>query len=387
MPARYYYQQAIISVIDITNKKIMKKILVVSNHFYPYVGGLEKFVLELSYSLANKGNKVDVLTFQYKILKHIEKKDNIRIIRLPCFEILGETYSIPKIFNYKYMALKRELLKEHYDVVFTNTRFFTSTFMGYKLAKKIKARLIHIEHGNKFVIHKNPLVTAAAWIYDQTWGRLVISNAEIVVGISKECVSFAKRLGAKKTVVIHNSIHTNQFKKIITIKVKETTITYVGRLIYAKGIQHLIEAVKDKETTIQIVGDGPYKKNLETLSKNLNVKTHFLGRKDQKEIVEILSKTDIFINPSYSEGLPTSVLEAGAIGLPIIATDVGGTNEIIDNEINGLLIEPRSSVAIKNALAILEDKKIREQFSKNIKEKVLSNFDWNKATEEFERLI
>ncbi len=365
----------------------MKKILLVSNHFHPYIGGLEKFVFELSYSLANKGNKVDVLTFQYKKLKHIEKKDNIRIIRLPCFEILGETYSIPNFFDPQYTTLKRELLKEQYDVVFTNTRFFTSTFIGYKLAKKIKARLIHIEHGNQFVLHKNPLVTAVAWIYDQTWGRLVVSNAEIVVGISKECVNFAKKLGAKKTVVIHNSIHTKQFKSFITKRVKETTITYVGRLIYAKGIQHLIEAVKDKDATIQIVGDGPYKKSLETLSKNLNVKTNFWGQKNQKEIIEILSNTDIFINPSYSEGMPTSVLEAGAIGLPIIATDVGGTNEIIDNEINGLLIKPRSSEAIEKALKRLEDNKLREQFSKKIKEKVLSKFDWNKAAEEFERLI
>ena len=80
-------------------------------------------------------------------------------------------------------------------------------------------------------------------------------------------------------------------------------------------------------------------------------------------------------------------MEAGAIGLPIIATDVGGTNEIIDHEINGLLIKPRSSKTIKTALERLENKKIREKFSKNIKEKVLSNFDWDKTVEKFEGLI
>ncbi|MBN1175967.1 glycosyltransferase family 4 protein [Candidatus Woesearchaeota archaeon] len=365
----------------------MKKILIVANHFYPYVGGLEKFALELSNGLAKKGNKVDVLTFQYKQLKEFEKKNNINIIRLPCFEILGDTYSIPKVFSFEYKKLRKKILNEKYDVVITNTRFFTSTFIGLKLAQKMKSKFIHIEHGNKFVTHKNPIVTIAAWIYDQTLGRFVISKANLVVGISKKCVSFSKKLGAKKTTTIHNSIHTSQFSKIKSEKNKKTTITYVGRLIYAKGIQHIIEAVKGKDYVLNVVGEGPYKKELEKLSFKLKVKVNFLGQKNQKEIIKILSESDIFVNPSYSEGLPTSVLEAGAIGLPIIATDVGGTNEIIDDGINGILIKSKSVDEIKKALKKLENKKLRSEFSKKIKEKVKNNFDWTKTIEKFENII
>ncbi|MCF7799364.1 glycosyltransferase family 4 protein [Candidatus Woesearchaeota archaeon] len=365
----------------------MKKILIVANHFYPYIGGLEKFVLELAKGLAKKGNKVDVLTFQYKKLKNIEKKDQIQIIRMPCFEILGDAYSIPKIFNKKYKEIKKRILKEKYDVVFTNTRFFTSTYIGYKLAKKMKSKFIHIEHGNKFVTHSNPIVTACAWIFDQTLGRFVISRADKVVGISKKCAEFSKKLGAKEITVIHNSIHTKEFRKTSTIKNKKTTITYVGRLIYAKGVQQLIEAISESEYKLQIVGDGPYKKNLEKLSKDLKVDAIFLGQKNQEEIINILSSTDIFVNPSYSEGLPTSVLEAGALGIPIIATDVGGTNEIIDDKQNGLLIKPKNVKEIKQALKVLEDENKRKKYSKEIKKKIENNFDWEKTIKKFEEII
>ncbi|PIN81804.1 hypothetical protein COV13_00230 [Candidatus Woesearchaeota archaeon CG10_big_fil_rev_8_21_14_0_10_32_9] len=347
----------------------MKKILLISNHFYPYKGGLENYVLNLAKGLNQNEYEVDVLTYNHKNLASYENYYGLNIIRLPCWEILGETYSIPKIFNTEYEKIISKILETKYDVVITNTRFFTISFLGMLLAKKINCKYIHTEHGNKHVIHKNPLVTVLAWIYDQTLGRAVFSNANIVVGISKQCVSFAKKMGAKKTKLIYNSINLSEYKKVKTnlqqrlnISPKTKIITYVGRLIYAKGIQDLIQATTEmKSVQLIIIGEGPYRQKLEQLAKETNQKIIFTGELDKQQVIEYLSISDLFVNPSYSEGLPTSVLEAAAIGVPIIATDVGGTREIIQKN----LIKPKDVKELKKTIIkVLKEKQKKVNLNK-----------------------
>ncbi len=120
-------------------------------------------------------------------------------------------------------------------------------------------------------------------------------------------------------------------------------ITFVGRLIEAKGVQDLIEAYCHlifpkihPKLELWIIGDGNYRKQLEAQAANCpSIK--FLGEQSHNIVMEYLKQTDIFVNPSYSEGLPTSVLEAASLGLPIVATDVGGTREIIEHRVSGYL--------------------------------------------------
>ena len=115
----------------------MKRVLLVANHFFPYVGGLETFALEVARGLVKHKIEVDVLTFQYENLPLIEKKDGFVIYRLPCHEILGNTYSLPRK-NKHYEKVMSKVMEHKYDVVFTNTRFFYSTLIGRKIAKKQK---------------------------------------------------------------------------------------------------------------------------------------------------------------------------------------------------------------------------------------------------------
>ena len=379
----------------------MRRILIVSNHFFPYKGGLENFALEMGKGLLKKGIQVDVLTFNYNKLKDKEKIEGMNVIRIPCISILGETYSLP-VFGKKYKTLIKEVLLNKYDTLFTNTRFFTISFLGLIYSKILKKnnknlKYIHIEHGNRYVIHSNPVVTMIAWLYDQTLGRIIFSSADTVIGISKPCVDFSKRLGAKKTTVIYNSIHTALFKKKKTnlreklgIKKDELVIINgVGRLIYAKGLQDTITATKDMKNVVVItIGWGPYKEKLEAYAKANNVKTIFTGILNQKKVIEYLSIADIFINPSYSEGLPTCVLEAGAMGLPVIATDVGGTREIISNKDEGILFKPKDITEVKNNITLLsKNKKLRQKLGENIKKKIRNKFDWETSIKKIEEII
>jgi glycosyltransferase involved in cell wall biosynthesis len=369
------------------------RILIFSTHFHPYRGGLENYLIELSTRLIKKNVKIDVLTYNTQGAPYTERYKEINIYRIDCWDILKGVYALP-LFNKKTRNLLKKLSLQKYDFVVTNTRFFSTSFIGWRFAKKNKIRLLHIEHGNRFVIHRNPIITFFAWLYDITFGRMIISKAWKVVGVSSPCCDFARRMGARDVALIYNSIDTDFFRKKETNLKKnlgihnKTVVSFTGRLIFAKGVQDLITAMEGVPNSVLIVvGDGPYRKTLEKLAKSKKVDAKFLGDQNIEKIVEVLSISDIFVNPSFSEGLPSSVLEAAAVGVPVIATDVGGTREIIGSG-RGLLIKPKNSSLLRSKINwLIQNPKAAENFRKNAMKNVLSKFSWDRNAEIFYRLL
>ncbi len=369
------------------------RLLFFSTHFYPFQGGLEKYLIELTTRLAKKKIKIDVVTLNTEKKKSKEKYKGINIYRLPSKYILKGTYAVPKKNN-QFQKLMKEIENNKYNCVITQTRFFYTSNMGLKFAKKHNLKLIHIEHGNSFVNHPNKLVELFSFLYDMTLGKKVISNAWKVVGISKACCNFSKKMGAKSIKLIHNGVDTKKFRKVKTnlktkLKIPKDTkiITFIGRLIHAKGVQDLLKATENIDNIkILIVGKGPYESKLKQLAKNRK-EILFMGENTEKEIINVLNITDIFVNPSYAEGLPTSVLEAAAVGKPIIATNVGGTREILSDKGKGILITPNNSSTLrKNIINLLKDQKLRKSLSTCIKKSV-KDFDWELSVKKFMGLL
>ncbi len=366
---------------------MVSKILFFTTNFHPYLGGLENYVLELASRLVKKGIKVDVLTYNVKGIDEYEEYKGIGIYRIPCFDIMKDVYSLPR-FNTDTKRILKELAKNEYDFVITQTRFFSSSWLGMRFARKNKIKHIHTEHGNVHVRHDNKIIQSLAWLYDMTIGKKIFRTAWKVIGISKACCNFAIKMGAKpaKVVLIHNSVDTNVFKPQEKEKMGlnySFVISYVGRLIYAKGIQDLIEALWTvQRALLLVVGKGPYIKELKKLAREKRVDVMFLGERKADEIIKYLNASDVFVNPSYSEGLPTSVLEAGACGVPVIATDVGGTREIIGEQ--GFLVKPHDVQALRKKIFILKrDKELRERFGKGIREKIKKEFDWDVGVDRY----
>lgn len=171
----------------------------------------------------------------------------------------------------------------------------------------------------------------------------------------------------------------------------DLNIIFVGRLIFAKGVQDLLAAYKDLRARaidihLTIVGDGPYRKELERLAGQNGIS--FLGELNHAGVMKALKESDIFVNPSYSEGLPTSVMEAASVGLPIIATDVGGTNEIIVGGESGCLYPPHDVEALTDCLRyLIENPDERVAFGAKAKERVAEKFNWDRITEQYEDLL
>ena len=145
------------------------------------------------------------------------------------------------------------------------------------------------------------------------------------------------------------------------------TFIYIGRLVGDKGLNELIEAfirLLSYSISIRLFLIGSFEESHDPLKEktkeiiNNTSSIQFLGPKVGDELVAYYLASDCFVLPSYREGFPNAVLEAGAMGLPCVVTDVNGCREIIENEVNGLIVPPHNSDALFRAMkTMVEDKK------------------------------
>ncbi|MDD4972258.1 MAG: glycosyltransferase family 4 protein [Paludibacter sp.] len=373
----------------------MKNILVCAAFFSPHVGGQEVVIEKLAASLSAQGHRVDVLTNNTNHATIQEQSPSgFGITRLPCWNWLGGWFPVVKP-SFKATSALWHIWFKHYDVIVTNTRFFQTSLFGGMIAHFRKIPLVHIEHGSQHSISPNKFVSLFGKIIDHSVGAWLAHISCKNVGVSEAAVDFLRHLGAKDSRVILNGIDQEMFKKTQTdlrsrlgIQEDALILSFVGRMIYAKGVQDLITVMSElKKNEFQmrllIAGNGNYLEELKriTLQKECNDVILFLGELNRMQVVDLLSASDIFINPSYSEGLPTSVLEASAIGLPILATDVGGTREIVIHGKTGFLFPAGDTQRLKERLLeLVGDSELRRNLGEAAMAFVKEKFDSNITT-------
>jgi glycosyltransferase involved in cell wall biosynthesis len=194
----------------------------------------------------------------------------------------------------------------------------------------------------------------------------------------KETVS--RYVPSSKVVIVPNGVDTNLFKPL-NLKKEPQSLIFVGRLNKQKNLKTLIQALAGTDYKLYVVGTGELKQELEELAERLKVQTKFLGTIPNDQLPLVLNRCEIFVFPSLYEGHPKALIEAMACGLPVIASNVEGNREIIENGENGLLCEPTTS-GIKNCLKRLEEEEgLKILLGSNARKKVESNFSLNKQLE------
>ena len=207
-----------------------------------------------------------------------------------------------------------------------------------------------------------------------------------------------------------NGIDTKYFSDNISLKNKTKLLNtleilkndfvfcYVGRVVKDKGINELVSAfnelnLKSRNCKLIIVGkienetDPVSKSTMGIIKKNKNI----LLTGFKNDVRPYLSIGNCFVFPSYREGFPNVLMQAGAMDLPCIATNINGCNEIIQDNINGFLIPPKNIDALVKAMQKIMDKKLIIKLSKNcrlmVKEKYDQKFFWEKLLIEYNNLI
>ena len=163
------------------------------------------------------------------------------------------------------------------------------------------------------------------------------------------------------------------------------TFVFVGRIVGDKGINELVEAfvkLHDKHKNTRLVLVGKYEHELDPVSDktrkliDANDGIDACGPKYGDDLLQMYVDADCFVMPSYREGFPNTVLEAGAMGLPSIVTDINGSREIIEYEKNGLIVPSKNANALYDAMErMLTDDKAHEIMKSNAREMIASRFE------------
>ena len=335
------------------------KILQFLPYFPPHIWGVEAFAKERSsaFSEQKKWKLINVVfsPVQPENLPSYEQ-DGYRVMVLPAFELISNC-PVPKIRSPIFWSQMQKIKAEKADIIQTHTRFFLSTFLWWLLAKLRKIKRIHIEHGSGFVKGLSWRKTAFARCYDQIFWRLIFRLADSLVAISHGNLPFIQQFTNKKISVIYRGFNLPPVLREKKGKPDLILIGFVGRLVKLKGVDLLIEAFAELEQEhrnlrLQIIWDGEERFYLEKQAEMLGLsdKISFLWYQSPEKIYsDFLPHIDIFVNPSFQEGLPTTVIEALFAQCITVATGVGGTREIADGE-DFIVVEPWSVEALKGAL-------------------------------------
>jgi glycosyltransferase involved in cell wall biosynthesis len=228
--------------------------------------------------------------------------------------------------------------------------------------------------------------------------REKVKLSRFIVCISHNCKSqmmlFSDQTDWGRFQVVHCGVDPHQFQ-YIEVRRQARKFLYAGRLAAEKGLPVLFESLKllaqqghDYELTL--IGDGDERKSLEELARRMGIADRlvFAGFASQDGVRAHLLRSDIFILPSFAEGVPVSLMEAMACGVPVIATHVGGIAELIESGETGLLVPASDAVALRDAIAkYIDDYGLREKVSRQGREKVMSDFNLDKEVDKLAQLF
>lgn len=208
-----------------------------------------------------------------------------------------------------------------------------------------------------------------------------------------------------------NGVDTEFFKNTKTLDEKELirdkfkidkkdfVITFVGRIVKDKGINELIEAfinLSKKYNNLKLLLVGDYEEHLNPIKNENKILIDSLDSiitvGFQNDIRDFLSITDLFVLPSYREGLPNSLIEAGSFGIPLLATNINGCNEIIDDGVTGILVEKKSAKKLEEAIdKLLEDKELYNSIKLKVRDRIIEKYEqkyfWNELKNEIKKSI
>ena len=225
------------------------------------------------------------------------------------------------------------------------------------------------------------------WLDRLVFKRLskrIWKSAVVAVANSNGLKELAQKAAPDQEIaVIYNGVDLDQFypleNKAMSNKLK---LISTGRLIERKGYAYLIEALRDtSEVELTLIGEGDLYEMLNNLAQKYNVPVKFLGRVNHEDIAKHLRTADVFVQPSLNEGMSNSVLEAMACGLPIIATDTGGSSELVKG--NGFIVEEKNSKELKEAInKYLEDQTLISKHGKKSRH-LAAKMSWSRAAKEY----
>ena len=373
----------------------LPRVLLAIRHFYPDGGGAEVLARRLAERLVQRGLPLSVLTGRYGGRTRAESIDGVLVHR----HFIG--LYLPVLHELCYLtSLARELVarRHEYDIV----HVFQTQLAAYVatiVAKRIGKSVITTSHC------AGRYGDMAMWSSLPVGKRLlqtVCANVDVSTGVSKEVMTELHEAGfdPKRTLYLPNGVpipplvagDRSALRADLGLISKAFITVFLGRLTAQKAPELLVDAwevIRRRYADSQLVllGDGKKRAMLEvsTMQAGLADSVVFTGRVENVE--DYLRAADIFVLPSTTEGMSIALLEAMAVGLPVIASRVSGTVDVIKHGENGLLFEPGNKEDLADCIiSLIESPNRRAELGSRARETVEKHFSLDATVDRYVEL-
>jgi len=333
----------------------MKILLISPTH--TGIGGIAQHVSGLANFLKKNGHEIEIISSE-------------NTFTIPIKGLKNPSFMISSFFKTKF--------KKDYDIVHAHN------IPSALAMKNIKGKKILSIHG-VFSKQINELHGKTATTLSQKYEHNALSWADAITVVSKEAYAYYEALGFK-IQQIPNAIDVESLPKNKEKKY-EKQIIFAGRLSKEKGVGVLLEICKklSDDVDIIILGTGPETNKIKYIS-NSKKNVHFLGYLPKEKIIPLIRGSDILIQPSLNEGISSTILEAMACKIPIIATNVGGNMELIEHNQTGFLVDPNSSSQFLDLIDYIFSNMDKINLITNNAFTHVQQYDWNVVGQKYIQL-
>jgi len=364
-------------------------IIMITREFPPNSGGIGYYVYYLAKYLNERGYKISIITrgsFNKTTKEELNGIDLYRVSFLPMFPFHIFIHGV-------FVKRLLESIEKECDIVHMHSPLVPPVKTTLPIITTVHSpsrRARNALYHETFDLVSFAERCQSMFIYPSIEKKLFeISNKITTVSSSVRIELKEYGLNPREISVIRNGVDENLFRPIRNKKSKEDYVLYVGSLKAGKGLLNLINCgyivskVKPN-TKFLICGSGPLLSILKKRVKEMNLQKQFkfLGLLGRDRLVRIYQKAAIQVIPSQHEGLPTVLLEGMSCGLPVIATNVGGNNEVINSGKNGFLVPPNDPSAMANIIIeLLDDVDLQKRIGNSARRTVENKYTWDKITD------
>ena len=381
------------------SKKETLNILMISPYFIQQGAG-EKYAYEIAKRLVERGHNVTVLCSHRQKKDEEEIIDGIRVIRLKPDFILSSTPVRLDLF-FKLLNLMK---RDNFDLVSINFHlpyYADLAAMASKICKLPSILTYHNDLGKR-----EPLLHFIISVYNHSVNRLTLSLTDKIITPSPYCYRESKLLKRfkDKVVWIPPGVDTQKYNIGNSFRIHDTynlphsskIVLFVGEMSKAhthKGVDYLLKSFKTvvdnvADAFLVLVGRGDKIPEYKDLCQQYGISSSviFTGFIDEEELIEYYQSCNLVVLPSVTtqEGFGRTLLEGNACGKPVIGTEIGGIKHVIKHGENGLLVPPRDSVALANAIIyLLQNEEVSNKICINAR-KWVEDYSWGKIVARIE---
>lgn len=371
------------------------RILIINSEYPPIGGGAGNASENLAKELAALNQDVIVLTASYRNLPNFQIENGVRIRRIKSFRRKKDRSGVFEqvIFMLASSIGLISMLQEwRPDTIIA---FFGIPAGGVAWLTRWLTKtpyLVSLRGGDvpgfrpyDFALYHRIIGP----ILHRIWRRAgaVVANSQ---GLADMGRAFDRRVQIN---VIPNGVDITRYRMPEDRNWAPPKMLWAGRLVYQKGLDVLVEALGELKSLpweLTLIGDGPYRTALEqqALQKGIADRIVFTGWLDREEMDRFYQQANLFVFPSRHEGMPNAVLEAMACGLPVIASRIAGSEELVIPGETGLLVPPQDTGALRGALQILlTAPENRKQMGAAARQRVETHYTWEQVARHYLSLL